>query len=465
MHVGGTDVLLVTLGSDVYTKSPRTRSRFRATLERNLQASLACENVTAGLRPLDAGRLILSVATSAATATNSKLREAADAAARTFGVQRIERARPLTWAALEELAGEVAQASEDRVRGRSFAVRVRRHGTHPWTSTEAERVIGARLLAASAGVDLSDPDVEVPVVVVDDQAWLILERWDGPGGMPLGTQEGCLSLLSGGFDSPVAAWMLMRKGSPVDFVHVQLSCAQTDHALAVAHDLWRRWGAGTSPLAWILDFTGVQQLIRDRIHPSLRQVVLKQLMFAAADRVAAELDLPALVTGESVGQVSSQTLRHLHEIDRSSTRVVIRPLAGFDKQEIIAKARAIGTERLSARAQEVCDLSGGHRVAVAARAPELGRARAALPGGLVDEAVRTRRVVALEDWLPGSDPVPVLDRPPEAVPVVGVADPLPQDGAVAVTGPGAARLATRLRAGGRDAVVVATPPSEPLLAG
>ncbi len=453
----GQDVLLVTLGSDIYTKSPRTRSRFRATLERNLQAALRHAGAAAEVQPLDTGRLILATPT---------LMPAAAAAARTFGVQRIERARPLSCNRLDQLAEEVARVALERVRGRRFAVRVRRHGTHSWTSTEAERVIGARLLAASAGVDLSNPEVEVAVVVVNERAWLIVERWEGPGGLPLGTQEGCLALLSGGFDSPVAAWMLMRKGSPVEFVHVQLSCAQADHALAVARDLWRRWGAGTSPLAWIVDFSEVQQLIRERVRPSLRQVILKQLMFAAADQVAASLDLPALVTGESVGQVSSQTLRHLHEIDRSCTRAVVRPLAGYDKQEIIAKAREIGTEPLSARAQEVCDLSGGHRVAVAARESALDRARSALPDELVDDAVRTRRVIALEYWVPGADPVPVFDRADASVPVVEVTEPLPGDGPVGLTGPGAAHAATRLRARGRDAVVVATGASSAsLLAG
>lgn len=439
-------VLVVTASGELHTKSNRTRTRFRRVLRDNLRAALARRAPGATLdRDLDGARLIIRA---------PDLERAAEAAADVFGVHRVERARRVPFESLEQLAAAVRELAGAQVAGRRFAVRVRRRGHHPFTSMDAARVIGQALLDLSAGVDLTDPEVEVPVLITDSEAWVVDRAWEGAGGLPLGTQEPCLVLLSGGFDSPVAAWMVMRRGCPVEFLHIRLDCAQTDHALAVARDLWARWGAGTDPLVWVVDFEGVERALREQVPARLRQVVLKQLMFAAADRLAAERGIPALVTGEAIGQVSSQTLAHLAEIDRVCERLVLRPLAGMDKQDIIALARRIGTHDLSARAKEVCNLAGDAPVAVAARQAELDAARAQIPGAVVEAALSQPEVVALSQWFPGSDPVPVVAAAPADVPVVERPDG-PTQGPVAVTGPQAPWVATRLRAAGRDVVVVA----------
>lgn len=450
-------VLIVTLSGEVYTKSAGTRRRFRRVVVENLQAALSRAGQPADVLRLDSGRLAIP--------SDDPDRDA-DTARHVFGIQRVERATPVTWHGLADLADAVGASARATVAGRTFAVRVRRHGEHRFGSMDAERVIGARLLPYSSGVDLDHPEVTVTVLVVQDRAWVVDRAWDGPGGLPLGTQEPCLALLSGGFDSPVAAWLIMRRGSPVDFLHLQLRCAQTDHALAVASQLWRRWGTGTSPLAWVIDFAGVERAISTAVPPTYRQVVLKQLMLSAADRLAGQLDVPALVTGESVGQVSSQTLRHLHEIDAVCSRLVLRPLTGLDKHEIIDRARAIGTQELSARAVELCDLSGGQPVAVAARAPELLRART-LALQALDHGPLPRRVVALEHWLPGMDLVPVVDRPPTGAAVVAGGERVPPEGPVVLTGERAVHRATRLAIAGRHVAVqlAATPGTAPASVG
>ncbi|MDQ3931777.1 MAG: THUMP domain-containing protein, partial [Actinomycetota bacterium] len=429
-------VLLVSLAGEIHVKSARTRARFQRVFCHNLQRAL--DRLAPGSRfePVGGGRFLVA---------SSHLAGAVEAATTTFGCQRVERACALAWRSLDELAERVAEAARDSVAGRTFAVRVRRRGDHPWGSPDAQRLIGDLLRPVSGGVDLDRPEVEVRVLVLGERAWIVEEDWLGPGGMPLGTQERCLALLSGGFDSPVAAHMVMRRGSRVDFLHVRLDCAQSEQALAVAYALWRRWGAGTSPLAWVVDFGQVRQALLDLVAPRLRQVVLKQLMFRAADVVARDLGIPALVTGEAIGQVSSQTLHHLAEIDAACTRIVLRPLAGFDKDEIVTRSRAIGTHGLSLRAQEVCDLAGGP-VAVAARRSTLTRAQASLPEGLVEAAAATRRVIALEHWVPGMEAVPLVDTPPPGVPVVHASEDVPAGGPVAVTGRGAVRLASRLSA-------------------
>jgi tRNA uracil 4-sulfurtransferase len=437
-------VLIATVGGEVYVKSDRTHRRFLKRLRANLDAALAREQLAADVRPLDRGRMLIETPDIAAVG---------EVVARTFGIHRVNEGVPVAARTLDELVDAVADRARERVAGRTFAVRVRRSGAHTWGSMDAARDIGTRLLGASRGVDLDNPEVEVHVIVIDDRAWVLEESRDGPGGLPLGTQEPVLSLLSGGFDSPVAAWMMMRRGCPVEFLHVRLECAQADHALAVAHELWRRWGAGTSPLAWVVDFTGVKEAIEERVPPRLRQVVLKQLMFSAADAIAASRDIPALVTGEAIGQVSSQTLHHLAEIDRMCDRTVLRPLAGYEKNEIVERAHAIGTGGLSARAHEVCDLAGS-RVAIAAERRTLERAHGQLPTELVRDAVRGRTVIALDSWMPGGDLVAVVEKPLDDVPVVHADDADGITGPAVITGERAAHVASRLHQHGHEVWVL-----------
>jgi len=388
--------LLLTVAGDIHLKSARTQRRLRRTLRHNLEAALARESPTAVIVAGPQGRMMVTAHDQAT------LEAAADAAARVFGIYRVIAVRRLAVPDLESLTTQVAELARDRVRGHTFAVRVRRRGAQPWRSVDAERAIGAALLDDSTGVDLSTPEVEVRAEVYDEEAFYVERTWDGTDGLPLGTQEAVLSLLSGGFDSPVAAWMMMRRGCPVDFVHFMMDCAQSEHALAVAYEMWRRWGAGTRPRAWVIEFRDVKQALLDHVDGSHRQVVLKQLMFRVASAIAEAERLPALVTGESVGQVSTQTIWNLAVIDRVHSSTVLRPLAGLSKDEILEWARRIGTHDLSARAKEVCNLSTGP-VEVAAQARRLARATATLPDDLVERALRTRRVLPLAEWHPGLD--------------------------------------------------------------
>lgn len=452
--------LLLTLSGEIHTKAPRTRRRFGRVLQDNLRDVLARRAPETRLVQ-EGRRLLVDVDGDAAVAGASSeddhpLQRAGLAAVSVFGIQRADLAVELPADSLDALVARLADLARDRVAGRTFAVRATRRGSHAWTSGDLARRLGDALLADSAGVDLDDPQAEVVVEVYGEVAYLVERRWDGFGGAPLGTQEPVLSLLSGGFDSPVASWMLMRRGSPVHFFHVMLECAASDHAVAVARELARNWAPGHRPLLWKVDFQPVRAALFDATPPRLRQVVLKQLMFAAADRLADRLGIPALLTGESVGQVSSQTLTHLAEIERGVSRPVLRPLAGLTKDEIIDWSRRIGTERLSARAKEVCDLSDGP-VAVAARRATLARAHAALPDDLVSRALDTLEVVDLDTWQPGQPPVPVVERAPTGVPVLDPDDDLPAVGPVAVRGLAGARRASAVAATGREVCLVDPP--------
>lgn len=435
--------LVVHPSGEIHVKSSKTRRRFRRHLVRHLRAALQRRAPGAELLNRHGWLHVFG----------DGLEQAAEAAASVMGVHRVTRVEPLSYRTLDELADAVAERTRERVRDRWFAVRVRRRGNQAWSSNDAARAIGGRLKPRTRGVDLDRPDVEVRVEVHPHMAQLVTATWPGPDGLPLGTQAPSLALISGGFDSPVAAWMMMRRGSPVDYLHFTLECSQSEQAMGVTHALHERWGGGTDPLFWSIDFQLVREALLEHVESRLRQVVLKQLMIAAADVLGRAVGRDALITGESVGQVSSQTLVHLRAIDANATLPVMRPLAGMLKQEIIAWSRRIGAEAISARAREVCDLSQGP-VAVAAPDAQLAEARAALPRDLLRRALSAVSVIRLDDWLPGMEWVPVSAEAPEGWPLLEARDELPDEGPVAFHGARAARRASGLIAQGRPVRLV-----------
>jgi thiamine biosynthesis protein ThiI len=394
---GGRFLRLVPSG-EVYLKSRRTRDRFMRGLVANLRA---------GLDPLGIDTTVRRSGHHELSITSGDPAAAAEVASRTFGVNRVELVEPIAFDDLDRLAEQVAERSRPRVADRTFAVRVRRRGSHDWGSKDAEIEIGALLLDDSAGVDLGNPEITVGVHVRDDAAYLVADQWPGADGLPAGTQRRVLVLISGGIDSPVAAWMMMRRGCPVDYLHLKLDCSVSDHALVVADELVRRWGHGASSRFHVVDFQGVKDQLRDRLPPRIRQVVLKQLMLEAAAEVARRSGIQLLVTGDSLGQVSSQTAAHLAEIDQFVGYPILRPLVAMTKEEIVARSRSIGTYELSIRAREVCDLSEGRPVETQASASRLERGHERLESSLVASALEHWESIEAPQWVPGVPLEPV----------------------------------------------------------
>lgn len=381
--------VLVSPAGEIGTKAPSTKRWFSDVLQGNLTAVLDSRGVAATVHR-QAGRLLLT----------GDAEAAARAAAEVFGVRRAQLVRPLGSTRPDELVAAAADLARPWVAGRSFAARIDRHGGHAWRSIDLERQLGTALEPHAAGVDLEDPEVTVRVLVDADEAYLVEAVHEGPGGLPTGTQGEALLLVSGGFDSAVAAWYLLRRGVTVHFLHAEMACAQTDTALAVVRELCRRWAPATDPSVWVVDFAEVRRCLLADVDPRLRQVRLKELMLRAADEVADRAAIPALATGESIGQVSTQTLPHLAMIDRAAGRLVLRPLEGFDKDEIVAAARRIGTHDLALRSREVCDLSDGP-VATRATDEQLEPARLAAADGLATRAAADAWELKLRTWSPG----------------------------------------------------------------
>ncbi len=152
----------------------------------------------------------------------------------------------------------------------------------------------------------------------------------------------------------------------------------------------------------IVEFQPVKEALLEHVDVRMRQVALKVLMARAASMLAEEREILALVTGDALGQVSSQTLPHLVAVSESATVPILRPLLGLPKETIIDYARRIGTAEMSARAQEVCDLSDGRPVATGARPDRVARSMTSLPDSLMADAVATKRTEHLKDWFPGT---------------------------------------------------------------
>ena len=233
---------------------------------------------------------------------------------------------------------------------RSFAVRcLRSDKTFPMTSIEIEREIGARVQAATGWpVDLSAPQLTVHLLLDQNGFWLWFASIPGPGGLPVGTGGRALSLLSGGIDSPVAAYMMMKRGMRLDFIHFH-SVPRTDPAsLEKVEELVRILNRyqGRARLAMV-PLLPIQEAIVARSPAPLRVLLYRRFMLRLAQTAAQRFGAGALITGESLGQVASQTIENLAAVEAVTSLPVLRPLIGLDKQEIITLARRAGTYETS----------------------------------------------------------------------------------------------------------------------
>ncbi|HHE3514873.1 TPA: tRNA uracil 4-sulfurtransferase ThiI [Pasteurella multocida] len=240
---------------------------------------------------------------------------------------------------------------------KTFCVRVRRKGKHTFNSLDVERYVGGGLNQhiPSTKVQLSKPDVTVRIDIENDNMMLIKARHVGIGGYPIGTQEDVLSLISGGFDSGVSSYMLIRRGSRVHYCFFNLGGAA--HEIGVkqmAYHIWQRYSASHKVRFVAINFEGVVGEILEKVDNGQMGVVLKRMMVRAASRIAERFGIQAIVTGEALGQVSSQTLTNLRLIDEASESLVLRPLITHDKEQIIAMAKEIGTDDIAKSMPEFC---------------------------------------------------------------------------------------------------------------
>ena len=258
---------------------------------------------------------------------------------------------------LDSIKERVCEVCAKDIEGKTFVVRAKRTGSHQFNSSEMERVIGGYTLAHSnaKGVDLHNPDVIVRIELINNQLNIITNKHKGLGGYPIGTQGEILSLMSGGFDSTVASYLTMKRGIKTHFIFFNLGgIAHEIGVKQVCFYLWNKFGASHRVKIVSIPFDEVLTEIFRSTPETYMGVTLKRLMLMAAEKIAKEMDIDALVTGESVAQVSSQTLRNLALIDSATNMLVLRPLATMNKPEIIDIASKIGTKHFAENMPEYC---------------------------------------------------------------------------------------------------------------
>ena len=287
----------------------------------------------------------------------------------------------------------------DTLEGKTFRVRVKRIGKHEFSSIEAERYIGGGLNqnTGAAGVKLKGMDVTVQLEINNDKLFFIDKRHPGLGGFPLGSQESVLSLISGGFDSGVSSYQFIKRGSRVHYCFFNLGGAAHEIGVKqVAYRLWERFGSSHKVKFISIPFEPVVAEILEKVDNGQMGVILKRMMMRAGELVADRLAVEALVTGEALGQVSSQTLRNLSVIDKVTDMLILRPLIVTDKQDIIDCAREIGTAELSETIPEYCGVIS-QRPTVKAVMSKIEKEEAKFDMSLIEKVVLEANVLDIKD--------------------------------------------------------------------
>lgn len=361
----------------------RNRAQFERRLRDNLEAALVGLPVKSPEKV--ASRVAIRVTDPGAVLT------VADRIAEIPGVAAVSLAFR-TGRAQDEIEQAALLAIREHGAFVTFAVDSKRSNTdYPVPSMETNRLVGAFLVAETGGkVNLSAPDVKVRVDVVQGDVYVSSKRVSGVGGLPVGASGRVVSLLSAGIDSPVATWRMIRRGALAVGVHFSGKPHTSDMSdrlvLELGQQLARTGGLGR---IYLVPFGDLQKEISLSCHPDLRILLYRRLMIRVAERVAFGERARALVTGESLGQVASQTLENIAAVDEAATLPVLRPLIGSDKIEIITDAKRIGTFELSTVDHaDCCTLFMPRTPETHAKLPVVLEAWEALPHQrMVDDAV------------------------------------------------------------------------------
>ncbi len=324
--------------------------------------------------------------------------QALDALQRIAGIGLILAVREHPLGDFDDVLARTAEVYLPRIAGKTFAVRCKRSGKHDFRSVDVERYVGGGLMkqGEAAGVNLGNPDVTVQMEIAQNRLYVVDGRYQGLGGFPLGSIDSVMSLISGGFDSPVASYLTMKRGLRTHFLFFNLG--GRDHEIGVkevALYLWQRYGSRQRVLFISVPFEEVVAELLARVQDSQMGVILKRMMLRVADRLAEELEVDALVTGEAVAQVSSQTLRNLSVIDSVTDRLVLRPLIAADKEDIIRTAGQIGTEDFAANMPEYCGVISVNPT-TRARPERIAEEEARFDMGILDRAIANAKQTRID---------------------------------------------------------------------
>ncbi|ELP6758237.1 tRNA 4-thiouridine(8) synthase ThiI [Vibrio vulnificus] len=377
---------------EIFVKSESVRKRFTKILESNIR--IIIQNRTESVAVFNRRDHIEVSANS-----HQYYQQVLEILTTTPGIQQVLEVKQSGFKDLHDIYEQVLELSRERIENKTFVVRAKRRGKHDFTSIELERYVGGGLNQSveSASVKLHNPDITIKIEVVDDKLNQILAHHKGLGGFPLGTQEDLLSLISGGFDSGVSSYLHIKRGSKVHYCFFNLGGPAHEIGVKqVAHFLWNKYGSSAKVRFISVDFEPVVAEILEKVEDGQMGVVLKRMFMRAAGMVAEKFDIQALVTGEALGQVSSQTLTNLRHIDVVTDRLILRPLINWNKDEIIKVARDIGTEDFAKTMPEYCGVIS-KKPTVKAVKEKLEAEEANFNFDILEQVVRNARQMDIRD--------------------------------------------------------------------
>ncbi|MDD2907863.1 MAG: tRNA 4-thiouridine(8) synthase ThiI [Candidatus Gracilibacteria bacterium] len=296
---------------------------------------------------------------------------------------------------------KASELYQEQIENKSFAVRVKRSGTHTFKSLDVEKYVGGGLLkrAKNASVKLKNSDIVINIEIKDDKVYLVKNKYLGIGGYPVGTQDKVLSLISGGFDSGVSTYSMIKRGCKVDYLFFNLGGVAHELGVKqVSNYIRNNFSSGYRARFITVNFEEiVAHLVKD-INHRFRGIILKRLFLMVADRLAKENEYYAIIKGDSLGQVSSQTLKNMFVIDKASDTLVLRPLISFNKQEIIDLSMKIGTYDFACNMPEYCAVISD-KPATGARLEQILEEEINFDFSLLEKAIENKKVQFINEVL------------------------------------------------------------------
>ncbi|QXW44754.1 tRNA uracil 4-sulfurtransferase ThiI [Pseudomonas amygdali] len=344
--------LIVKVFPEITIKSPPVRKKFIRQLGKNIRTVL---------RELDADIVVGGVWDNLEVETRQTdpkvLQGIRDRLSCMPGIANFLQVAEYPLGDMDDIVAKCKLHYADLLPGKMFSVRCKRAGRHDFSSMDVEKYVGSklRMQCGAAGIELKKPDLVVRMEIRDQRLFVVHDQHQGMGGYPLGALEQTLVLMSGGFDSTVAAYQIMRRGLMAHFCFFNLGGrAHELGVMEVAHFIWKKYGSSQRVLFVSVPFEEVLGEILQKVDNSHMGVVLKRMMLRAASTVADRLEIDVLVTGEAISQVASQTLPNLSLIDAATDKLVLRPLVASHKQDIVDLATEIGTADFARHMPEYC---------------------------------------------------------------------------------------------------------------
>jgi thiamine biosynthesis protein ThiI len=328
---------------EIFLKSEPVRRIYEKILVKNIKLALRRERIKFSVRR-ERGRIFIE---------SEEIEKVCNTLQNVVGIVSVSPCYHLETSELEQIKNFVEKKYKSWIKPKqTFAVRARRIGNQSYTSKKLEEEIGS---VVKRKVNLKNPDVTIFIEVRGKDTYIYTKVLKCIGGMPIGTSGKVVSLLSGGIDSPVASFLSMKRGCKVVFIHFHSFPLVSKRSIEKAIEIVKALNKYQfKSVLYLVPFHEIQMKIKTRIAPKYRIILYRRFMLRIAELIAKAENAKAIVTGESLAQVSSQTLDNIATIEEVTSMPILRPLIGMDKEEIVQLAKKIGTYEISIKPQEDC---------------------------------------------------------------------------------------------------------------